>query len=208
MVVLAVVVAMLVWRPWGNIWGGSDEPSTTTAPAPGPSTDLPPDPPSSSDPSPTEPDPSESASDQVAAVDERPTASAAPRRKGSVAVSHLQTCTADSSDADVLAQGTTDREGLVSQLDDLSVDALPDGDQMREDLDDAWRLSAEADQRYLDALNEVEDRCTSATLQNSSAYRKATALSGKATAAKKDFVELWNPVAESYGLQTRENTEI
>ncbi|SER33204.1 hypothetical protein [Microlunatus flavus] len=184
---------------WGRIigWGPAPSPGPTSA---SPET-SPPD-----EPSPTESaDPGE---DEATALDGLLTQSAVTRIKVSRAVSHLQACSADEDDAATLSDGATERQELATQLEDLALDSLPEGDRLRQDLDDAWTTSAEADTEYRNAYDEVAGDCTSTTLQSSSSYSRADDLSGEATQAKKDFVKRWNSIAETYGLAHREHVEI
>jgi hypothetical protein len=104
-----------------------------------------------------------------------------------------------SQDPQVLDNAAAAREQLLSQLASLSGRSALSG-QMLQALTGAWLASATADRDFAQwAQDELSKGCT----QNDQADPNFQAAHGpdtQATADKKAFVNLWNPVAAQYGL--------
>ena len=69
------------------------------------------------------------------------------------------------------------------------------------DLESAWQASASADDDYAKWAQGEVGGC-SAGNESDPNYMAATVPNLQATASKKDFVRLWNPLARNYGLAT------
>ena len=101
-------------------------------------------------------------------------------------------------DAQIFATAASSRERLLTRLSNLpGRSALPAA--MMRDLGDAWQASAQADTDLAQWANtKIARGChtkgTDASLQAS--YSP----DGQATAAKKTFARLWDPIANRYGL--------
>jgi len=102
-------------------------------------------------------------------------------------------------DAQTFQQAATSRESLLSQLGTLpDRSALPP--QLLQALSGAWQSSIQADQDYAGwAQDERAHGCT-ANDTSDSHYQAAAAPNTRATADKRAFVSLWNPIATKYGL--------
>jgi hypothetical protein len=81
----------------------------------------------------------------------------------------------------------------------LTTSALPGGAKVKSTLVAALGSSLKADQDYLAwARGQQSGGCTPTS--QSSAYHAAFSASQQADAAKREFVQIWNPVAARYGI--------
>jgi hypothetical protein len=71
---------------------------------------------------------------------------------------------------------------------------------MLQALTSAWQASVQADQDYVQWARDEASRACTPNDHSDSGYRKALGPDGQATAGKKEFVRLWNPLADQYGL--------
>ena len=79
--------------------------------------------------------------------------------------------------------------------------------ELRDALVQALTASWQADQKYTAWAQGVAQNGCSGHAPHDANYTGAQAASGSATTAKQQFVSLWNPVAQAYGLPARsENT--
>ncbi|MGW0464481.1 hypothetical protein ACWDX6_04280 [Streptomyces sp. NPDC003027] len=116
-----------------------------------------------------------------------------------------------------LDQAATDLRGaaaqrrqLVTRLQGLSVDKLPDNAALTTALTKAWQASASADDHY--AAWAVETKGKKACKDGEARRTKQTSAAGKksseATVAKRQAAALWNPTAKKYGLPQRTPTQL
>ncbi|MCC3653386.1 hypothetical protein LIX60_18340 [Streptomyces sp. S07_1.15] len=125
----------------------------------------------------------------------------AGRRHGvSDAVQSMMNCSNLQENRQVFEDAADARAGLVEKLDTLSLDQL--ADDLASDLHRAWQSSEEADRAYVRVVDDVSRDCSTSAVTGSSAWQDAVSASADATAAKKDFVAVWNPVAREFGLET------
>ncbi|MGW5263864.1 hypothetical protein ACWEQG_23075 [Microbispora sp. NPDC004025] len=90
----------------------------------------------------------------------------------------------------------------------LDVDDLVNGQGLRETLVAALSASHRADSAYLTwARRYKAAHCRGRTVGDP-AYDAGNAASVKATAAKRRFLVIWNPIAVREGLPTRQEDEI
>ncbi|MFK0151542.1 hypothetical protein ACIQVL_33390 [Streptomyces sp. NPDC090499] len=123
------------------------------------------------------------------------------RRHGvSDAVQSMMNCSDLQENRQVFEDAADARASLVGKLDTLSLDQLADG--LASDLNSAWQSSEEADRAYVRVVDDVSGNCSTSAVTGSSAWQDAVSASADATAAKKDFVAVWNPVAREFGLET------
>jgi hypothetical protein len=118
------------------------------------------------------------------------------------AVSDVNQCGPNiSQDQQTLANASTSRQALLSQLANLpGQSALPT--PMVQALTSAWQASAQADQDFAQwAGDEISQGCTQHDHSNSN-YQAAVGPDGQATTSKMAFASLWNPIATQYGLTT------
>ncbi|GHC73290.1 hypothetical protein GCM10010309_42970 [Streptomyces violaceochromogenes] len=125
----------------------------------------------------------------------------ADRRRGvSDAVQSMMNCTDLQQNRQVFEDAADARASLVKKLDTLTLDQL--ADDLATDLHNAWQSSEEADRAYVRVVDDVSGDCSTSAVTGSSAWQDAASASAEATAAKKDFVAVWNPVAQEFNLET------
>jgi hypothetical protein len=109
-------------------------------------------------------------------------------------------------DAQIFRSSATSRQGLLNQLADLpSRSALPG--PMLQDLTSAWQASVEADQDFAAwAQDQVSGGCI--PNQPDSHFQAANGPDLRATADKKAFLRLWNPLAGQYHLARYQQNEL
>ncbi|MFC7918691.1 hypothetical protein [Streptomyces cinereoruber] len=97
------------------------------------------------------------------------------------------------------------RRGLITRLQSLSVDKVPDNARLTAALVEAWKASASADDHYAAWAEQVKakDGCKGGKARRTDNLGAADKDSGDATRAKKKAAGLWNPTAEKYGLEKR-----
>ncbi|MFJ6252157.1 MULTISPECIES: hypothetical protein [unclassified Streptomyces] len=97
------------------------------------------------------------------------------------------------------------RRGLITRLQSLSVDKVPDNARLTAALVEAWKASASADDHYAAWADQVkaEDGCKGGKARRTNHLGAAEKDSGTATRAKKKASGLWNPTADTYGLEKR-----
>ncbi|MEU9982324.1 hypothetical protein [Streptomyces sp. NPDC050856] len=102
------------------------------------------------------------------------------------------------------------RRGLVTKLQGLSVDKLPDNSALSAALTRAWQASASADDHYAVWATQVKGKkgCKDGHARNTGHTAQANRASGEATAAKQQAAGLWNRIATTYGLTPRQPTQL
>jgi cytoskeletal protein RodZ len=105
-----------------------------------------------------------------------------------------------SQDARAFEDSANSHSQLLSELAQLPGQSAL-SQQMLGDLKSAWQASASADDDYAKWAQDEESSC-SAGNESDPDYMAATAPNLQATANKKAFVRLWDPLADNYGLAT------
>nr|WP_202541181.1 hypothetical protein [Streptomyces sp. SID2563] len=126
------------------------------------------------------------------------------------AVEKTKSCTdLDKAVAD-LKGAAKQRRDLVTRLQALSVDKLPDHDRLTSELTKAWQASASADDHYAAWAAQAKSKkvCKHGHAKTTSHTQQATVKSGEASNAKRQAAALWNKIAEKYGLTKREATAL
>ncbi|MEF9884643.1 hypothetical protein [Streptomyces sp. P9-A4] len=102
------------------------------------------------------------------------------------------------------------RRGLVTRLQTLGVDKIPDSPALTAALTKAWQASAAADDHYAAWADQMKAKkaCKGGKARSTNQTVAATQKSGEATAAKKQAAGLWNPTATKYGLEKRTYTQL
>ncbi|MFC8951201.1 hypothetical protein ACFT8P_00945 [Streptomyces sp. NPDC057101] len=102
------------------------------------------------------------------------------------------------------------RRGLVTQLRTLSVDKLPDNAALTAALTKAWQASASADDHYAAWAVQMKAKkaCKGGKATSTNHFSAANTKSSEATKAKRTASGLWNPIAEKYGLEKRQPTQL
>ncbi|WP_329158232.1 hypothetical protein OHA63_21315 [Streptomyces anulatus] len=117
-----------------------------------------------------------------------------------------------------LDQANTDLKGaaqqrrdLVTRLDALTVDKLPQNAELTASLNRAWKASAAADEHYATWARQAKKNksvCKGGQARSTSETAKANQQSGVATQAKREASRLWNEIAAKYGLTKHGFTEL
>ncbi|MEX0173442.1 hypothetical protein [Streptomyces sp. LMG1-1-1.1] len=102
------------------------------------------------------------------------------------------------------------RRGLVTKLQSLSVDQIPDNTALTAALTKAWQASASADDHYAAWADQMKSKkaCKGGKARSTDQLVAANAKSGEATTAKKKAAGLWNPTAAKYGLEKRTYSQL
>jgi hypothetical protein len=102
-------------------------------------------------------------------------------------------------DERVFTKAAAKRDNLVAKIGSLQdVSAL--NSTMIHDLTDAWQASAQADTDYSKWAGSMEGHCTRGKTGSNPNYQAADGPDSTATADKKAFTKLWNPLAEKYSM--------
>ncbi|MFE7401825.1 hypothetical protein [Streptomyces sp. NPDC057557] len=117
-----------------------------------------------------------------------------------------------------LDQAVTDLKGaaqqrrdLVTRLQGLTVDKLPDHERLTASLTKAWQASAAADEHYASWAGQAKEGkkfCKHGKARTTSEFLQANAKSSEASKAKQEASGLWNSIASKYGLTRRAATEL
>ncbi|MFE9039826.1 hypothetical protein ACFYOG_02840 [Streptomyces sp. NPDC007818] len=102
------------------------------------------------------------------------------------------------------------RRSLVTKLQTIGMDKLPDHQRLASALTRAWQASAAADDHYAGWADQMKakDACKGGKAKSTNRLKSANDKSGEATKAKKEAAGLWNPTAEKYGLSKRTATQL
>jgi hypothetical protein len=120
-------------------------------------------------------------------------------------VESIKTCqNLDQAAAD-LRGAAEQRRGLVTRLQDVSVDELPDNQALTASLRKAWEASASADDHYAAWAGQVKEKkgCKGGKARNTGQTAQGNVQSGVATKAKREAATLWNRIATKYDLTER-----
>jgi len=118
------------------------------------------------------------------------------------AVSDVNQCGPNlNQDPQTFQTAATSRQNLLAQLADLSGRSALSANMLAA-LTGAWQNSIQADQDFAQwARDEISNGCTTNDQSDPNA-QAAVGPDDQATADKKAFVSLWDPIATQYGLQT------
>ncbi|WP_327369167.1 hypothetical protein [Streptomyces sp. NBC_01217] len=127
------------------------------------------------------------------------------------AVEKTKNCT-DLDQARTDLQGAAQqRRDLVTRLQELNVDKLPNHAQLTASLTKAWQASAAADEHYAAWAGQAKDGkkvCRHGKARPTAEMQKASAQSVEASKAKQEASGLWNSIASKYGLTKRTATDL
>lgn len=191
--------------------GGEEEtspPETATTTATRSPTSPPPE---TSPRAPTSPSPTnEAAPQQAAALNDLLDRSAVQRRTVATATGQIDRCANLADAQQELDQVAAERDGLVEDLGELDLSAVPGGDLLRSDLTVAWQASAASGRSYATWAEEaqVEGCPDGGPAPRTMGHDAAQSTDESATESKEAFVSRWNPVASEYGLPERSAGEI
>lgn len=157
-------------------------------------------------PSPT----TDPAQEQAIALDKLLAESGNSRTAVIKAVEDIKKCENLDQAASDLRDAAEQRKGLVTRLEQLSVDQLPGNAELTEALTKAWKASEAADRHYAAWADQTNDRkgCRKGNARITHQTRAGNRESGVASAEKAKAAQLWNPIAEKYGLTQRQPIEL
>ncbi|MFD4129014.1 hypothetical protein ACFXKK_04585 [Streptomyces globisporus] len=127
------------------------------------------------------------------------------------AVEKIKSCKdLDRADAD-LRGAAQQRRDLVTRLEGLTVDKLPQNAKLTAALNRAWKASAAADDHYATWARQAKKNksvCKGGQARSTNETAKANQQSGVATQAKREASTLWNAIAGKYSLTKHTPTEL
>lgn len=125
-------------------------------------------------------------------------------------VESIKSCSNLDQAASDLRGAAQQRRGLVTRLQGISVDKLPDHAALTAALTKAWQASASADDHYAAWAVQAKSKkvCKGGKARSTSQTIEANKKSGEATTAKREAAGLWNPTAAKYGLAKRSTTQL
>lgn len=127
------------------------------------------------------------------------------------AVEKIKSCRALDQAAADLKGAAAQRRDLVTRLEGIGVDQLPNHAELKSSLTKAWQASAEADDHYAAWAGQAKNDkkvCKGGTARSTDQTGKATVSSGEATTAKRKASGLWNSIAQKYDLTKRAPTQL
>ncbi len=196
-VAAAVAIAILATR------SGSPKPPPATAAPSGSATPTPTSP--TPTPTPTSSGPSSPVS-AARALDTLLTDSARSRANVVAAVSSAQSCIDPSGAAATLRQAAAGRAEELQRLQLISLSSIDPEHSLTNALTDALTESRAADLSFAAWANGAVGCSGSALLDANFAAANQSSMS--ATAAKQSFINLWNPIAQKYGLTLRQDSDL
>ncbi|UGY92041.1 hypothetical protein [Streptomyces gobiensis] len=109
-----------------------------------------------------------------------------------------------------LRDAADQRNALVTRLNELSIDQLPNHERLSAELTKAWKASAAADHHYAAWAGQVAGKkgCPKGQARTTGQHARGNRASGVATAAKQQAARLWNPIARTYDLTERQPTQL
>ncbi|MBV1937408.1 hypothetical protein KUF83_12675, partial [Streptomyces sp. BV286] len=143
---------------------------------------------------------------QAAALDKLLADSGNSRDSVVKAVDSVRRCTNLGQAATDLRNAAEQRNGLVTRLADLSVDKLKNHTQLTAALNSAWKASASADTHYAAWADQVAGKkgCRKGQARSTAQTAAGNRESGTATTQKAKAAQLWNSIAQTYGLTERQ----
>ncbi|MER5938485.1 hypothetical protein ABT121_14315 [Streptomyces sp. NPDC001928] len=127
------------------------------------------------------------------------------------AVGDVKSCDNLGKAAQDLRDAARQRNQLVTDLSKLTVDQLPNHAELTTALTKAWQASASADNHYAAWADQVSDNkklCRKGEARSTGQQQAGNRASGTASQQKKTAAQLWNSIAEKYGLTERQPTQL
>ncbi|UZJ29990.1 hypothetical protein [Streptomyces endophytica] len=121
------------------------------------------------------------------------------------AVNNIKSCNNLGNAAKDLRAAAGQRNDLVKRLQQLPVDKIPDHDRLTAALTKAWQSSAAADNHYAAWAGQLGGKkgCHKGHARGTKQAVQGNTASSQATQAKRQAAQLWNPLAQKYGLTER-----
>lgn len=207
-ILLVILISLVLVTGWFLLWradrGGAVTPSPSSTHQENPSAD------DSSTPSISASDSAirSAARDQATAIDQLLDLSGPSRGALGTALEQARDCATIDEGIATIQQVAQERHNQAGESANLVVDAIDNGETIKQLLIQALNASKRADMAYLRwAQRYAENGCTGA-VDSDPDFDAGNAASIEATAAKAGFVAEWNPVAEREGLPTRAEFDI
>ncbi|WLQ35498.1 hypothetical protein P8A18_19645 [Streptomyces castrisilvae] len=126
------------------------------------------------------------------------------------AVEKTKSCTELDKAVSDLKGAAQQRRDLVTRLEGLTLDKLPNHDRLTAALTKAWKASASADDHYAAWARQAKSKkvCKDGHARTTSHTQQATVKSEEASTAKRQAATLWNAIAAKYDLTKREATAL
>ncbi|MET8857011.1 hypothetical protein [Streptomyces sp. NPDC004579] len=127
------------------------------------------------------------------------------------AVANVKACGDLDQAASDLRDAAKQRGELVTRLAGLSVDKLPNHDELSAALNSGWKASAAADNHYAAWADQVKNDkkgCRKGHARTTGQTQAGDRASGTASAQKGKAATLWNSIASQYGLTQRARTQL
>lgn len=126
------------------------------------------------------------------------------------AVENIKSCKNLDQAATDLHGAAEQRRDLVTRLEGLTLDKLPDHSELTASLTTAWQASASADDHYATWAYQAKNKkvCKGGHARATPQAQQGNKASGEATAAKQKASGLWNGLATKYGLTSRAPTQL
>lgn len=136
------------------------------------------------------------------------------------AVDDIKDCKNLTQAAQDLREAARQREGLVTRLQELKIDLLPNNARLSASLTKAWKASADADNSYADWADDLgrdKGACKGDKDDKDEKDGRAKVTddaqdgnrsSAEATKAKESAATMWNTIAAKYGLTKRDKTQL
>ncbi|GAA1220254.1 hypothetical protein GCM10009665_07860 [Kitasatospora nipponensis] len=124
------------------------------------------------------------------------------------AVGSIQKCDKLPDAQTALTQASAQRKQLLTSLAALKVDKLGTGQQLVDQLNQAWQASASADDAYAAWAGDAVQGCDPAKQQENAHRQAGDQASGSASTAKKQASTLWNGIAQQAGLPALSESQL
>jgi hypothetical protein len=144
---------------------------------------------------------------QGAAIDALLQQSIDIRLRLNTAIQQVQECRSVAQAVTDLNALTTERQQQVDLLAGLDLSGVPDGEQLRTDLSEAFSHAYVADVAFRKWAAAANSDCSTSS-ERRDLFEQGTEASERTRAAKDRFLRSWNPVATQLGLPTRSVQEI
>ncbi|MFF9124476.1 hypothetical protein ACF09J_14415 [Streptomyces sp. NPDC014889] len=150
------------------------------------------------------------AKEQAVALDKLLADSGSSRASVIKAVAEVKNCNNLGQAASDLRAAAEQRKGLVTRLGELSVDKLPGNADLTAALTKAWQASESADRHYAAWADQAGGRkgCKKGHAKYTGQTQAGDRESNTASAEKAKAAQLWNTIAQTYGLTQRQPTQL
>jgi hypothetical protein len=145
---------------------------------------------------------------QGAAVDAVLDASIASRTKVNVAIDRVNKCEQFDTAISDLQAVTVERQSQIDSVSQFDLTAIPEGEQLRSMLKEAFGFSLAADRSFVSWAQAQQQSGCGDRGAGQTFYETAQQQSKDASDAKTRFLGVWNPVATRYGLRNRSSNDI